>query len=75
MLPLLRPSTGKFVPDRMHHFLQTNWYEISVSASSTIAFLTIDWMSDGLNNLLFMEEALVTQNLPFSGIYSSHEAL
>ena len=29
-------------------------------------------MSDGLNNLLFMEEALVTQNLPFSGIYSSH---
>ena len=32
----------------------------------------MDWMSDGLNSLLLMEDALATQNFPSWGIYSSH---
>ena len=39
---------------------------------STIAFLAMDWISDGLNNLLLIEDAFFTQNFPSSGIYSSH---
>ena len=39
---------------------------------STIAFFMMDWISDGENNLLFTLAALATQNLPSTGIYSSH---
>ena len=35
---------------------------------STIAFLTIDWISGALNNLLFAVDAFFTQKRPFSGI-------
>ncbi len=31
-----------------------------------------DWMSEGLKSLLFTEFALVTQNLPSSGMNRSH---
>ena len=37
-----------------------------------MAFFTIDCMSDGLKSLLFTLEAFLTQNLPLSGINSSH---
>ena len=32
----------------------------------------MDWISEGLNNLLFIVEAFFTQNFPFAGIYFSH---
>ena len=38
---------------------------------STIAFLAIDCISDGLKSLLLIEDAFVTQNFPSFGIYSS----
>ena len=37
-----------------------------------MAFLTIDCISEPLNSLLLIELALVTQNLPSTGINSSH---
>ena len=37
-----------------------------------MAFLTIDWISGALNNLLFAVDAFFTQKRPFSGMYSSH---
>ena len=48
----------------------STWY--TVLSRSTIAFFTIDWMSEGLNSLVFTEDALVTQNFPSEGIYRSH---
>ena len=47
----------------------STWYIIF--SRSTIAFFTMDWISDGLNSLLFTEEAFATQNFPSTGIYSS----
>ena len=36
-----------------------------------MAFFMMDWISDGLNSLLLMEDALATQNFPSRGIYCS----
>ena len=35
---------------------------------STMAFFTTDWISEGLNSLLLMEDAFAAQNFPSSGI-------
>ncbi len=55
--------TGYGAPSSGNHSL---WY--CCFNRSTIAFFAIDWISDGLNSLLLMEDAFLTQNLPFSGI-------
>ncbi len=44
----------------------STWY--IVFNRSTIAFFTIDWISEGLKSLLFTEEAFATQNFPSEGI-------
>ena len=49
---------------------QSLWYTCFIR--STIAFFIIDCISEGLNNLLFIEVAFATQNFPFNGIYFSH---
>ena len=58
-----KTRTGYAAPSSANH---STWYFCCILL--TIAFFITDWISDGLNNLLFTDAAFATQNFPFSGI-------